>query len=187
MVIDAPSSSMRSLRKVVLPTGEELVDERQVQHYTVEYYKALLNKESFRPVPPCWIFPKVLGDDLIIFAPITRDSGRAIRNILSDFAGLSGLELNSGKSSTFCGGRNDLHQLFSLELGIPRASLPIGSRRGTCQRTISGKRSPLPLALGYGLGSLHPDYGYDRKSNGGIPLGTPSGPRLQNLNVVARE
>ncbi|KAK1289790.1 hypothetical protein QJS10_CPB18g00681 [Acorus calamus] len=29
----------------------ELVDERQVQHYMVEFYKDL-NKESFRPLPP---------------------------------------------------------------------------------------------------------------------------------------
>ncbi|KAK1258899.1 hypothetical protein QJS04_geneDACA020238 [Acorus gramineus] len=67
----------------------------------------------------------LFADDLIIFSPITQKSRRALRKLLSDFAILSGLELNSGKSSIFCGGQKDLHQHFSSKLGIPRGSLSV--------------------------------------------------------------
>ncbi|KAK1310890.1 hypothetical protein QJS10_CPA08g00721 [Acorus calamus] len=43
--------SNNTLRKVVLPDGTELEEAREVQHYTVEYYKTLLNKESYQPLP----------------------------------------------------------------------------------------------------------------------------------------
>ncbi|KAK1313253.1 hypothetical protein QJS10_CPA06g01027 [Acorus calamus] len=47
-------------------------------------------------------------DDLLIFAPITGASGRGLRAILSDFAAISGHELNSGKSTIFVGDSVDL-------------------------------------------------------------------------------
>ncbi|KAK1287822.1 hypothetical protein QJS10_CPB19g00354 [Acorus calamus] len=45
------SKSHNTLRKVILPHGMELSDPSQVQHHTVEYYKALLNKEIHQPIP----------------------------------------------------------------------------------------------------------------------------------------
>ncbi|KAK1324347.1 hypothetical protein QJS10_CPA01g02291 [Acorus calamus] len=64
-------------------------------------------------------------DDLIIFTPINRNSGNALRTLLSNFAAISGLELNYGKSSVFCGGRDDLHMQFSIDIRIPQGSLPV--------------------------------------------------------------
>ncbi|KAK1299002.1 hypothetical protein QJS10_CPB14g01038 [Acorus calamus] len=67
----------------------------------------------------------LFSDDLLIFAPITKVSGRLLKKLLLDCAELSGLEFNSDKSALFCGGREDLHQQFILELGIPKGSLPV--------------------------------------------------------------
>ncbi|KAK1288881.1 hypothetical protein QJS10_CPB19g00364 [Acorus calamus] len=67
----------------------------------------------------------LFADDLIIFSPINLISGRAIKRILSSFAEISGLELNIGKSVAFCGGRENLHQHFINEIGIPQGQLPV--------------------------------------------------------------
>ncbi|KAK1301038.1 hypothetical protein QJS10_CPB13g01152 [Acorus calamus] len=60
----------------------------------------------------------LFADDLLIFTPITGASGRVLRAILLDFAAISRLELNSGKSTIFCGGRDDLHEQFTVVIFI---------------------------------------------------------------------
>ncbi|KAK1279157.1 hypothetical protein QJS04_geneDACA021350 [Acorus gramineus] len=47
----AARKSHNTLRKVVLTDGSVISDQRQVQDYTVEFYRDLLNKESYIPVP----------------------------------------------------------------------------------------------------------------------------------------
>ncbi|KAK1261359.1 hypothetical protein QJS04_geneDACA011529 [Acorus gramineus] len=153
----AARKSNNTLRKVVLPNGEEVVGERRVQLVTIEYYQNLANKESFQP--KCWevdkldliavvqefftnrkllgqlntsfiaLIPKCSNaNSLDLFQPISLCGSRlrkGIRRILSDFPTLPGLELNSGKSSVFCGRWEDLHQHFSSELGIPCGTFPV--------------------------------------------------------------
>ncbi|KAK1303434.1 hypothetical protein QJS10_CPB11g00910 [Acorus calamus] len=47
----AARKAHNTLRKVVIPEGSEITDQRQVQQYAVEYYRDLLNKETHIPVP----------------------------------------------------------------------------------------------------------------------------------------
>ncbi|KAK1293839.1 hypothetical protein QJS10_CPA16g00638 [Acorus calamus] len=48
----AARKAHNTLNTVILPDGTNIEDQRQVQHYTIEYYKDLLNKESDQPIPP---------------------------------------------------------------------------------------------------------------------------------------
>ncbi|KAK1304536.1 hypothetical protein QJS10_CPB11g00909 [Acorus calamus] len=48
----------------------------------------------------------LFADDLIIFSAATAESGKGLRKILDQFAALSGLEHNRGKSHVFCGGKD---------------------------------------------------------------------------------
>ncbi|KAK1310590.1 hypothetical protein QJS10_CPA08g00935 [Acorus calamus] len=108
----AARKSNNTLRKVVLPNREEIFDERQGRLGTFAKHSIAISHLLF-------------ADDLLIFAPITGTLGRGLRVILSNFAAISGLELNSGKSTIFCGGREDLHDQFIEELDIKQGSLPV--------------------------------------------------------------
>ncbi|KAK1282003.1 hypothetical protein QJS10_CPB22g00322 [Acorus calamus] len=48
----AARKAHNTLNTVILPDGRKIEDQRQIQHYTIEYYKDLLNKESDQPIPP---------------------------------------------------------------------------------------------------------------------------------------
>ncbi|KAK1267562.1 hypothetical protein QJS04_geneDACA002664 [Acorus gramineus] len=59
----AARKSNKTLRKVVLPDGTELEEAREVQHYMVEYYKTLLNKETNQPLPKLSATRKLTEED----------------------------------------------------------------------------------------------------------------------------
>ncbi|KAK1289117.1 hypothetical protein QJS10_CPB18g00821 [Acorus calamus] len=67
--------SNSTLKKVVLSYGEEVLDKRQVQHHTVEFYKKnLLNKESFQPIPPIYSSKKLSDEHKdSLYVAITED------------------------------------------------------------------------------------------------------------------
>ncbi|KAK1282583.1 hypothetical protein QJS10_CPB22g00284 [Acorus calamus] len=48
----AARKAHNTLNTVILPDGTKIEDQRQVQHYIIEYYKDLPNKESDQPIPP---------------------------------------------------------------------------------------------------------------------------------------
>ncbi|KAK1260155.1 hypothetical protein QJS04_geneDACA013407 [Acorus gramineus] len=58
-------------------------------------------------------------DDLLIFTPITRRSGHALRMLLSQFATLSGLELNSGVTAVTYLGRPLVMGALTSRLCLP--------------------------------------------------------------------
>ncbi|KAK1261720.1 hypothetical protein QJS04_geneDACA011581 [Acorus gramineus] len=70
----AARKSHNTLRKVVLPDGQELVDPKEVQHYTVDYYQSLLNKETYHPIPPLLAARKLNEDDNhLLCAEVTKE------------------------------------------------------------------------------------------------------------------
>ncbi|KAK1259512.1 hypothetical protein QJS04_geneDACA005411 [Acorus gramineus] len=87
----ATRKSHNSLRKVLLPDGSKVTDQRQVQHHVVEFYKNLLNKETHIPVPELTSKHRLTeGDNRTLFAEVSGNTKESISHEEGGSLGLDG-------------------------------------------------------------------------------------------------